>query len=78
MFINHLIAGTVKIKKTIPKQRSKRFEILNNFCWKIGLASSSECAICGLTLLNPQSKILHVGTLCKNKKFKNEIRRNKS
>lgn len=70
MFINHPIAGTVKIKKTIPRQRSKRFELLNNFCWKIGLASSSECSRCGLTLLNPQSKILHVGTLCKIKNLK--------
>lgn len=68
-FINHPEHGTVEIKKTIPLHRKarKRKNMLELFCHNIGLYGCLPCKHCNMMLLNPQSRLLHMGGWCRSK-----------
>lgn len=64
-FISHPIHGIVEIKKTLPKQSTYRYNLLDLFCSKLNI--NPFCLRCGKLLINPQSRLIHLGTTCKNK-----------
>lgn len=77
-FINHPRVGTVKVPDTIPKENSKRYKIVKSFLHQLVFygyiehPAFSECKKCGKLLLNPQSILMHIGTLCKKSKTQND------
>lgn len=54
------------MRKSRPKWRSKRYARLQAALWAsdLPIKGFAECEICGTTLLNPQSILLHQGGHC--------------
>jgi len=58
------------LKKTRPKFNSKRYWRLRRALWASGISEIATCEICGTSLLNPQSILIHQGGHCQ-KQIKN-------
>lgn len=76
IFINHPKIGTIAVPKTRPGWRSKRYELMRSFVWRLAMIdgydspSYSKCKHCNKILLNPQSILLHIGNGCESTKQK--------
>ena len=72
MFLNHPKIGTIKVPKTRPSFKSKRWHVMQQFLWALSNFEDISCAmvsckVCKKSLLNPHSILLHIGNCCESK-----------
>lgn len=56
------------IKKSRPGWKSGRYKRLQSVCHEKGLWPTLRCEICGKSLINPLSILIHQGEFCQSKK----------